>query len=162
ERLRRGARLVHGVAFAARLGEQRSEGTLVGCARALPVEAVVPARLAADLLREDVAWIEPRVLQLSGDVGTNGRDHPQHAVTDAAVEQLVLTCGGVEAPLVPVLHEGDGERGAPAAEMRDDRAVGQRLEAGSLRGHGDEAPAFGGVLDGVARLHQRLALRSED
>src|SRR5262249_8427078 len=107
ERLRRGARLVHGVPFPSPLGEERSEGTLVAPARALPVEAVVLAGLAADLLREDAAGIESRVLRLGVDVRTQGSDHRQLVVTDAAAEQLVLAGGGVETPLVPVLHERD-------------------------------------------------------
>ena len=121
------------------------------------------ARLAADLLREDAAGIASCVLQLRVDVGAR-----RAAITDSSLRPMRrLSSSSLPATvskrqLVAVLHEGDGEWRGGAPDMGDDAAVGQGLEPGALAGHGDEAPALGCVFHVVARLDQRLTLRTED
>src|SRR5262245_49111236 len=106
--------LARRVAFRRRVRHQRTEGAPVCGAGLLPVESVVLAGLARNLLRVDPGAapgaILGGVLALGIDVGACDGDGRQLVAADAAIEELVRARGRVEAPLVAALHQRDRQR----------------------------------------------------
>ena len=108
------------------IGEQRPDGTLRLALGRRPVEAVVRAFSADELARVGggMAVLALRmVLVLAIDIRVQARQRQQLVAPDAAIQQLLATGFGVEAPASVVGDQGNRKRPGVVAEQGDLRAI---------------------------------------